>query len=192
MPARPQPFDRDAIGKAFGRLGELAVAAGKIVEISVYGGAALVLTLRHRPATRDVDAVFEADRAFIRQSAEAVAAEFGWRDDWINDSVKGFLSRADTEHGAKALFKNYPEEGPAGLRVFVASPAYLFAMKCLAMRAAEATERGDIDDIRRLGVELGITSLDQAIAIVSRFYPADALPPKTRFGLEELFGSASP
>src|SRR5262245_11286017 len=68
MPARPQPFDRDTIEKAFERLGELAVAAGKIVEISVYGGAALILTLEARPATRDVDAVFDADRAFIRSS----------------------------------------------------------------------------------------------------------------------------
>jgi hypothetical protein len=192
MAARPRPFDRDTIEQAFERLGELAVAAGKIVEISVYGGAALVLTLRHRPATRDVDAVFETDRAFVRQSAEIVAAEFGWPADWINDSVKGFLSRADAERGAKTLLKSYPASGPEGLRVLVASAAYLFAMKCLAMRAADATERGDIEDIRQLGVELGIASFDQAIAMVSRFYPANALPPKTRFGLEELFGPPMP
>jgi hypothetical protein len=187
----PQPFDRQTIEKAFERLGELAVAAGKIVEISVYGGSALVLTLKHRPATRDVDAVFEADRTFIRRSAETVAAEFGWRGDWINDSVKGFLSRADAEPGAKALFRTYPMSGPEGLRVLVASPVYLFAMKCLAMRIGDATERGDIDDIRRLGALLGVASADQAIALVSRFYPPDRLPPKTRFGLEEMFPPGS-
>lgn len=187
----PQPFDRQTIEKAFERLGELAVAAGKIVEISVYGGSALVLILPHRPATRDVDAVFEADRTFIRQSAETVAAEFGWRGDWINDSVKSFLSRADAEPGAKALFETYPTNGPEGLRVLVASPTYLFAMKCLAMRIGDVTERGDIDDIRRLGALLGVKSADQAIQLVSRFYPADRLPPKTRFGLEEMFGPAS-
>jgi hypothetical protein len=177
MPARPRPFDRETIGKAFERLGELAVAAGKIVEISVYGGSALVLTLKHRPATRDVDAVFEADRSFVRHAAETIAEEFGWRGDWINDSVKGFLSRADAEGGVKTLFKTYPAGGPEGLRVFVASPAYLFSMKCLAMRVGDATERGDIDDIRQLGSVLGITSADRAIEIVSRYYPADALPP---------------
>jgi hypothetical protein len=123
MAAEPQPFDRGTIEKAFERLGELAVAAGKIVEISVYGGSALVLTLKHRPATRDVDAVFEADRVFIRRSAETVAEEFGWRGDWINDSVKGFLSRADAVPGAKTLFGTYPADGPEGVRVLVASPA---------------------------------------------------------------------
>jgi hypothetical protein len=191
MPARPLPFDRQTIGKAFERLGELAVAAGKIVEISVYGGSALVLTLEARPATRDVDAVFEAERTFVRNAAETIADEFGWRGDWINDSVKGFLSRADAEPGVKTLFKTYPADGSEGLRVLVASPAYLFSMKCLAMRVGDATERGDIDDIRQLGSALGIVSADQAIALVSHYYPADALPPKTRFGLEELFGPGS-
>src|SRR5579871_1595863 len=188
MPAPGQPFDRATIERAFERLGELAVAGGKIVEISVYGGSALVLTLNHRPATRDVDAVFEADRTFVRRAAEMVAAEFGWQADWINDSVKGFLSRADAAPGAKALFKTYPTPGPQGLRVMVASPAYLFAMKCLAMRIGDATGRGDIDDVRRLGASLGITSAGEAIALIARFYPADMLPPKTRFGLEEMFG----
>jgi len=64
-------------------------------------------------------------------------------------------------------------------------------MKCLAMRVGDVRERGDIDDLRRLGALLGVTSADQAIKLVSRFYPADALPPKTRFGLEEMFGSGS-
>ena len=77
------------------------------------------------------------------------------------------------------------------MRVLVASPAYLFAMKCLAMRTGDVTARGDIDDIRRLAALLGLTSTDQAIDLVSRFYAADRLPPKTRFGLEEIFGRGS-
>jgi hypothetical protein len=45
----PRPFNRATLEAAFQRIGEMAVAAGKIVEISVYGGSALVLTLNHRP-----------------------------------------------------------------------------------------------------------------------------------------------
>jgi len=184
VPAEPQPVDRQTIEEAFERLGELAVAVGKVVEISVYGGSALVLTLNARPATRDVDAVFERDRRFIREAAEIVAAEFGWAGDWI----KGFLSREDAAPGAKQLFKTYPAIGSVGLRVLIASPAYLFAMKCLAMRAGDATNRGDIDDIRRLAASLGIASAKHATELVSRFYPANVLPPKARFDLEEMFG----
>ena len=127
---------------AFERIGEMAVAAGKLVEISVYGGSALVLTLNHRPATRDVDGVFEKDRSFIRRATEMVAAEFGWRSDWLNDGVKGFLSRA----GAKTLFRTFPTEDTPGLRVLVASPGYLFAMKCLAMRIGGASQEDDVSD----------------------------------------------
>jgi hypothetical protein len=169
-------------------MGQLARAAGKVVEISVYGGSAMILTLNQRPATRDVDAVFEGDRAFVRYAAGLVAEEFGWHENWLNDGVKGFLSRADTAPGAKVLFRSYPAEETPGLRVLVASPAYLFAMKSLAMRFADAWSPGDVDDLRRLAYALGIKTSGEAISIVSRYYPAEALPPKTRFGLEELFG----
>jgi hypothetical protein len=37
---------------AFERIGQMALDAGKIVEISVYGGSALILTLNQHPATR--------------------------------------------------------------------------------------------------------------------------------------------
>jgi hypothetical protein len=189
--AAPRPFNRATLEGAFERIGEMAVAAGKIVEISVYGGSALVLTLNHRPATRDVDAVFERDRAFIRRATEDVAAEFGWRSDWLNDGVKGYLSRVDTQPGVKTLFRTFPA-GKLGLRVLVASPGYLFAMKCLAMRAGGVSELGDIDDVRRLADMLGLRTADEAITLVARYYPADALPPKTRFGLEEMFGPREP
>ena len=169
-------------------MGYMAVAAGKIIEISVYGGSALVLTTNFRIATQDVDAVFESDRAFVRRSAEIIGSEFGWSADWINDGVKGFLSAKDTQQDAKVLFRSYPTEERPGLRVFVASPAYLFAMKCLAMRAAGVEQNQDIEDIRQLGAKLGLTNATEALEAVMRYYPAGRLSAKTRFGLEEIFG----
>lgn len=188
----PRPFDRATLEMAFERIGQMAVAAGKVVEISVYGGSALVLSLNHRPATRDVDGVFEKDRSFIRRATEIVAAEFGWQSDWLNDGVKGFLSRADGSPGAKTLFRTFPTEDTPGLRVLVASPGYLFAMKCLAMRIGGASQEDDVGDIRRIAGVLGLRTLNEALELVARYYPADALPPKTRFGLEEIFGQGEP
>jgi hypothetical protein len=170
------------------RLGELASAAGKRVDISVYGGSALVLTTDFRIGTQDVDAVFEHDRTFMRQAAQIVADEFGWPETWINDGVKGFLSAHDSAPGAKLIFRSYPNETGPGLRVFVASLAYLFAMKSLAMRTAGAERTEDIGDIRRLGAELGISHVSDALAVVMRYYPAGRISPKTRFGLKEIFG----
>ncbi|HEY0300616.1 MAG TPA: hypothetical protein VGC36_04760 [Rhizomicrobium sp.] len=187
MTGAAKPFDRATLHEAFARMGDLARAAGKIVEISVYGGSALVLTTDFRVGTRDVDAVFESDRDFVRRAAAAVADEFGWNAAWLNDGVKGFLSERDAV--SKMLFRTYPDETGAGLRVLVATPAYLFAMKCLAMRAGGLDQQDDIADIRRLGSELGLANAPDALAVVSRYYPMERLPPKTQFGIEEIFGA---
>jgi len=61
MPAETV-FDRQTLKQALNELGQRAYAEDKTVEIAVYGGSALMLTYDWRIATRDVDAVFEADR----------------------------------------------------------------------------------------------------------------------------------
>ncbi|MGQ0674424.1 MAG: hypothetical protein ACT4N2_16315 [Hyphomicrobium sp.] len=185
------PFDRASLERAFSRLGEIAGAEGRVVEISIYGGSALLLVFDFRTATRDVDAVFEADRSFVRRAAAKVAEEFGWGANWINDGVKGFLSARDAESGAKVLVRSYMTAEGTGLRILVPTPAYLFAMKCLAMRIGGIEDSQDVDDIRQLGRVLGITSSSAAIAIVSQYYPAKRISPKTQFGLEEIFDAAS-
>jgi hypothetical protein len=189
MPPAPIALDRPALERAFMRLGEIAANAGKQIDISVYGGSALVLSTDFRVSTQDVDAVFEQDRTFVRHAAQLIADEFGWEENWINDGVKGFLSAHDSDPDAKCLFRSYPSEVGPGLRVFVATPAYLFAMKSLAMRAVGAERRADIEDIRKLGALMGITSASDAISVVTRYYSAARLSPKTRFGLEDVFGA---
>jgi hypothetical protein len=141
---------RENLEAAFRELGLRARAAEKIVEIAVYGGSALVLTLPGRVATKDVDAE------------------------------------------SKRLFRTYPSEDQAGLRVLVASPHYLFAMKCLAMRIGGADETQDRSDIDALAKTIKIYNAEQALEIVSQYYPSSQIPPKTRFGTEELFPSRVP
>ena len=77
---------------------------------------------------------------------------------------------------------------PNRVFVFVAQPAYLFAMKCLAMRAAGVDDSEDIADIRKLGALLGIAKAEEALAVILRYYPEGRISPKTKFGLEEIFG----
>lgn len=80
---------------------------------------------------------------------------------------------------------------PSLARLYVASPEYLFAMKCMAMRIGGVEVTVDKSDILALAVAIGITTADRAIEIVASFYPQDRIPPKTRFGLEEMFGPPS-
>ena len=186
-------FGKDQLKEALALLGTLAHAEDKTLEIAVYGGSALMLLFDWRLATRDVDAVFEADRSHVRRLAADVAEVLELPEGWINDGVKGFLSAADAEATSKALFATYPSEAEPGLRVLVASPDYLFAMKCLAMRAGGLDDNSDLSDIRTLATELDLHTADEALAVVARYYPVARISPKTQFGLEEMFeGLAAP
>jgi hypothetical protein len=73
------------------------------------------------------------------------------------------------------------------LKVFTATPPYLLAMKCAAMRLGE--EFHDIDDVRYLLKYLNIETTEQALAVVTRYFDESQLVPKTRLALEELLSS---
>jgi hypothetical protein len=83
---------RDDILCGLRALDEKAKAAGVLVDLSVYGGAALAIAFDLRQATRDVDAVVNGSPEFLRKAVAEVAAERGWPDAWLNDGVKGFRS----------------------------------------------------------------------------------------------------
>jgi hypothetical protein len=183
------PFNRQSLEQALFELGKRAYDEGKTVEIAIYGGSALILTYDWRIATRDVVAVFDSNKQTVRRLAAEIAEVNGWDRDWLNDGVKGFLSRADDDPGAKRLFGTYPSEDQPGLRVSVANPRYLFAMKCRAMRIGGIEDAPDVADIRALGREIGIVSAQQALDLVAEYYRSNVLEPKLSFGLEEIFGT---
>lgn len=143
-------------------------------ELYLVGGAVMCLALGARESTRDVDGFFRPTKT-IREAARRVAGRVGVPDDWLNDAVKGFLS-------PRGSFDPYLEL--PYLKVFVASPAYLLAMKCAALRLAE--EFRDLDDVKFLLRYLDVTRVDEALAIVAQYFDERHLQPKTRFALEEL------
>ena len=145
-------------------------------ELHLVGGAVLCLALGARDATRDVDALFRPARA-VREAAARVAKREGLPERWLNDAVKGFL-------GPRNAFEPFLEL--PHLRVFVAHPRYLLAMKCAAMRLGE--EFHDLDDIRFLLRHLDVGSAAEALGIVREYFDEADIPPKTRYALEEILG----
>jgi hypothetical protein len=143
-------------------------------EVFLVGGAVMCLAYAVRPATQDVDAVFRP-AAEIREAASRVAARARLRQDWLNDGVKGFLSK----QGDFAPFLELDH-----LRVMVAQPTYLLAMKCLAMRIG--AEFHDEDDVRYLLRHLDIRDYDDSLAVIGKYYPIDRFPQKTLHALGEL------
>jgi hypothetical protein len=122
--------------------------------------------------------VFELKSA-IYLAAAKVAEDLGLPEDWLNDAVKGFMPGED-EHAR-------PVPDITGIEISTASPQYLLAMKLMAMRFGE-----DDEDIEILLRECGLHSAQEALDLLEHMYPHQELPPKTRFFLEELFGSMSP
>jgi Nucleotidyltransferase of unknown function (DUF6036) len=143
-------------------------------ELFLVGGAVMCLAYAVRPSTQDVDALFRPP-AQVREAAARVAARAKVKADWLNDGVKGFVS-------AQGEFAPFLELDH--LRVMVALPEYLLAMKCLSMRIG--TEFHDEDDVRYLLRHLDIRTQDKALAVITKYYPLERFPQKTLYALAEL------
>ena len=148
-------------------------------ELYLVGGAVMCLVFEARQSTKDLDAYFKPTR-IIRTAARKVALVTDYPENWLNDAVKGYLSK-------KGDFNPYLEL--SNLRILTASPEYLLAMKCLAMRLGK--EFYDEQDIRFLLRYLNLTSYDSALSIICRYYPLDKFPQKTLYALEEILGVSS-
>jgi hypothetical protein len=171
-------FGRDALLDAFDQIGRAAAQAGTKLQIAVYGGSALMLASNFRFATEDVD-VSELGRplpewlaAVVRQIAEKNA----WQEDWFNDAVAFHLSSLADRSADHLEFGTFPRDGsPPGLAVSVPSAEYLLALKLKAARVLDPL-RGDTErlDILNLMTVVGISTVEQAVALLGRYFPVSA------------------
>jgi hypothetical protein len=184
-------FDRDALLDAFDRIGYAAVEAGTKLRIAVYGGSALMLASNFRFATEDVDiAAIGSDwPAWLSKVVAAIAHAKGWSDDWFNDGVALHLSPL-ADHAKDHLeFGTFPRDSsPSGLVVSVPTAEYLLALKLKAFRTQDAL-RGDIErlDILNLMDVVGVSTADQAIDVLGKYFPISAASSeKQRFLLKNI------
>ena len=147
-------------------------------QLHLAGGAVMCLALDARPSTRDVDASFKPSVAVL-DAATRVAAKHGVRESWLNDAVKAYLS----DRGSYAPFLELSH-----LKVFCATPEYMLAMKCLAMRIGEGFR--DEEDIRYLLRHLGLRHYEDAEQILARYYPLAEYPRTALAEVRELLAGA--
>lgn len=167
-------LNREDILRLFHLLNDQMTADLQEGEVYLVGGAVMCLVFNIRPSTKDVDAFFKPTQK-MREAVAKVASKVGIKQDWLNDAVKGFFS----DRGEYDTFLNLSH-----LRVFVARPDYLLAMKCLAMRIGE--EFQDVDDVRYLIRFLNIKTYQEAIKIITQYYSLKRFPQKTLYALEEI------
>ncbi|MFG1998600.1 hypothetical protein ACGFNU_05570 [Spirillospora sp. NPDC048911] len=67
-----------------------------------------------------------------------------------------------------------------------ASPEHIFAMKAIAARTR------DIDDLRHLATLTSTTTLQDALALCSQFFPSEEIAPRAQAVLADLFPESDP
>ena len=141
-------------------------------EIGMCGGAVMCLVYHARPATKDVDAIFEPTRE-IRKASKVVARKFGLNEDWLNDAVKGFFH---VDPPREEVFNM------SHLKVWAPSAEFMLAMKCLSARF----DTLDREDTEFLISYLKLKNAEDVFDLIVRYYPHSRVPAKTKFMVEEI------
>jgi hypothetical protein len=136
-----------------------------------------MLASNFRLATEDVD-VSELQRPlpdWLATVVHEIARENHWQEDWFNDGVAFHLS-ALADRADHLEFGTFPRDGTqAGLAVSLPSAEYLLALKLKAFRVMDPirgeTERLDILNLMRV---VGISTAEDAIALLGRYFPISA------------------
>lgn len=154
-------------------------ARGVAARIYVVGGAAVALRYYpdgvERRATDDVDAVF-SPIAEVEREADVLAQERGLPVGWCNNRARGYLPPAVQPEG-DVLFRL------GAVEVLVAPARLLLAMKLRACRLGR-----DDEDIAVLVRHCGISSMEEADALVAEVYHGEErIPPGRRSVVEATF-----
>jgi hypothetical protein len=168
-------FSNDDIEAGLRALVAELVSVGAESTIQVVGGAAVALQVGREGLTEDIDTLHTPSPA-IGKAAQRIAFARGWPETWLNDKAKMYDSHFHTDADWELLIEDH------GVVVYIAGPRLLLAMKLLAGRG-----RRDETDIDRLLEALGITSIEDAVAVFDYYYPMEVIKPNAMRQLESRF-----
>ena len=165
-------LDIPLIKKLFKELNKELAEKDVVGEIGICGGAVMCLVYHARAATKDIDAIFEPTKE-IRMASKKVAKKFGLDEDWLNDAVKGFFHVDPPREDVLNL---------SHLKVWAPSAEFMLAMKCVSARF----DTFDRDDTRFLIKYLQLRDTEEIFKLISKYYPHNKVPAKTKFLIEEI------
>lgn len=166
-----QQLTRAEVEGALHEVGELLARQRRMADIAIYGGAAILLQFEATFVTGDVDATVEGgDHGALIQATHVVADRHGWLRSWFSEAVANYVS--DTK--AIGFHAAYPSEERPGLRVYLAKPDYLLAMKLRALRLGSRDEA----DATLLARDTGIATEDAMLELLRTYFPKE--PPDPR------------
>ena len=168
MPGSPEPgrpLERETLTFAFNGLEEQLASRGVRAHVYIVGSAVLLMAHRRSRITMDVDALSIDHRDVVLDCARVVAKEQGLRDDWLNDQVRWIPILPPRPDPRAEVLHDSPH-----LVVTGASAQHILAMKVRAARTS------DLEDIKLLMRELGITTVEEVREIHRAVYPHDGIP----------------
>ncbi len=138
------------------------------VRIMVVGGVFMLLMVKNRKATEDVDVVLldfpasthptpETDA--FKAAVNAVASKHRLKRKWMNDDVAYFIMDMAPDPRPE-LWREFKR-----LHVYLPAKEYILALKLMVFR------QKDVNDVESLLEELQVTTREKAQAIVDRFVP---------------------
>lgn len=126
--------------------------------LNIYGGTVMMACFDARPATKDIDALFETSQ-LIDNILLDIAETYNLDKDWINQDIKEPLKYIRNQNLKEIYtFKN--------LKVFAPSAEQMLAMKILSARPEPYK---DFTDAEYLINYLKIERLDQVINIYDKY-----------------------
>lgn len=157
--SQKEEFNRDELLELLSELGRRLEAKGIKAMLYVVGGAAMAIQYDpDRRTTGDVDAIIDPSGPVLGE-ARKMAVEKNLRTDWLNDSAAPYVPDGPDDGNAVMYL--------GGMRVVLASPQRLVAMKLNAFR------RQDQDDLTKLFSQLEITDEERVVELTHEMYGED-------------------
>lgn len=181
-------YTRDDILYLLRRLSSLAKGEGVTLEVAFFGGSCLLLAYDYqdRRLTKDIDAILRPE-AVAKALIQKIAEEEDLPEDWIDSGVRQFLSPAGATYVSKLPeLRNLPN-----LKISFPTADYLIAMKIRSSVRSRFGYEGDLTDLRFLARKTGLRSLEEAQAILDRFFDDEVIPERAAQALKEVFDEAS-
>ncbi len=129
-----------------------------VLTLNLYGGTVMMVCFDARPATKDVDALFETS-PIIENILTEIAETYNLHKGWINQDIKEPLKNLKKENLKEIYkFKN--------LKVLAPSAEQMLAMKLLSARPEPYR---DFTDAEYLIKHLKIETLEQLMTIFQKY-----------------------
>jgi hypothetical protein len=181
-----QPLNRAKIEEAFRIIGQYLLDRKTLGEIAIYGGSAILFQFDWRKTSLDVDARVTSERnhGAVIDAVHEAAKQLHLPRSWLNESVTIYARRGEGDVD-RILVGLYPSSERFGLRVTAAKPEYILAMKLKALDRVTTDDR-DFQDAVALGIECGITTIDQMHDVYRKFFGSEELPTTAHLRLSAL------